>query len=92
MWFLESMATQILVVFIIRTNGYPWSSPPHPALALSSFLALAAALVMPFMPVGEWFGFVSPPPAQSLAVALVVGLYLFCAEMMKRMAVGESGR
>src|SRR5260370_19109947 len=23
-WFLESMATQILVIFIIRTNGRPW--------------------------------------------------------------------
>ena len=31
-WFLESMATQILVIFIIRTNGRPWSNRPHPAL------------------------------------------------------------
>ena len=31
-WFLESMATQILVIFIIRTNGRPWSDRPHPVL------------------------------------------------------------
>jgi Mg2+-importing ATPase len=35
-WFLESMATQILVIFIIRTNGGPWSNRPHPALTVSS--------------------------------------------------------
>lgn len=89
MWFLESMATQILVVFVIRTNGRPWSSPPHPALTLSSLAALAAALALPFVPVGEWFGFASPSPLQCLAIALVVGMYLSCAEMVKRLAVGR---
>jgi len=91
MWFVESMATQILVVFIIRTNGRPWRTRPHPALALSSLLALAAALAIPFTPVGEWFGFVNPPPEQCLAITLVVAIYLFCAEMVKRLAVGRGG-
>lgn len=87
MWFLESTATQILVVFVIRTNGRPWSSPPHPVLALSTMSALAAALTVPFVAVGEWFGFVSPSPTQCLVVVLLVGVYLACAEMVKRFAV-----
>src|SRR4029079_866750 len=31
-WFVESLATQVLVIFVIRTRGRPWHSRPHPAL------------------------------------------------------------
>ena len=29
-WFVESLATQTLVIFVIRTRGSPWRSRPHP--------------------------------------------------------------
>ena len=87
LWFLESMATQILVVFIIRTNGRPWHSRPHPVLAVSSLSALAVALVLPFLPVASWFGFVAPSLVQCAAVALVVAVYLVCAELLKSVAI-----
>ncbi len=45
-WFLESMATQILVIFVIRTSGRPWRDRPSAALACSSLAALAAALAL----------------------------------------------
>ena len=31
-WFIESLATQCLVIFVIRTRGAPWRSLPHPLL------------------------------------------------------------
>ena len=40
-WFLELMATQILVIFIIRTNGRPWKDLPRAALVASSLVAAA---------------------------------------------------
>jgi Mg2+-importing ATPase len=49
-WFLESMATQILVIFNIRTNGRPWKNFPEPVLAASSLIALAVAMTLPFTP------------------------------------------
>ena len=64
-WFLELMATQILVIFIIRTNGRPWKNLPEPVLAASSLVALAVAMMLPFTPIGAWFGFVTPPPSCS---------------------------
>lgn len=64
-WFLESMATQILVIFIIRANGRPWQDLPRPALAASSLVALIVAMVLPFTPVGGWFGFAGPAPSSS---------------------------
>ena len=59
--FWNRMATQILVIFIIRTNGRPWKDLPQPALAVSSLVALAVAMVLPFTPAGRWFGFETPP-------------------------------
>jgi len=87
-WFLESMATQILVIFIIRTNGRPWSNRPHPALTASSLIALAVAMVLPFSSVGAWLGFMPPPLAVVLSIFALVAAYLIAAELMKRIAIG----
>lgn len=86
-WFVESMATQILVIFIIRTNGRPWRNWPDPALAASSLTALLAAMVLPFTPLGAWFGFVTPPPIMMAGIALLVVVYLACAEVLKPFAM-----
>ena len=55
-WFLESIATQTLVVFLIRTRGRPWRDAPSPVLTISTLGALALALAIPFSPLGIWFG------------------------------------
>jgi P-type Mg2+ transporter len=86
-WFLESMATQILVIFIIRTNGRPWQNLPQPVLAASSLVALAVAMTLPFTPIGAWFGFVTPPPVMLAGIGLLVLVYLVCAELLKPYAV-----
>ena len=86
-WFLESMATQILVIFIIRTNFRPWQSLPEPALTASSLIALAIAMILPFTPIGGWFGFVVPPPIMLAGIGLLVLVYLVCAELLKPFAV-----
>ena len=91
-WFLESMATQVLVIFIIRTNGRPWSNRPHPALTLSSITALVVAMAVPFSPIGPWFGFQAPPLAVVGSVGIVTIAYLMSAELLKRLAVGFDSR
>ena len=91
-WFLESMATQILVIFVIRTNGRPWNDLPRPLLAASSLGALIVAMVLPFTPAARLFGFQTPPLAITGALGLVVVVYLVCAELAKQLAVGPSSR
>ncbi|SFI73068.1 magnesium-translocating P-type ATPase [Bradyrhizobium sp. cf659] len=86
-WFIESMATQILVIFVIRTNGRPWRNWPDPVLSASSLIALLVAMVVPFTPVGTWFGFVAPPPLMMVGIALLVVAYLACAELVKPFAI-----
>ncbi|GGA60329.1 magnesium-translocating P-type ATPase [Sphingomonas psychrolutea] len=91
-WFLESMATQILVIFVIRTNGRPWRNLPRPILAASSLGALIVAMVLPFTPVARWFGFVAPPLAVTATLGVIVLAYLTCTELLKRVAIIESVR
>ena len=86
-WFLESMATQILVIFIIRTNGRPWADLPRPVLATTSLGALAVAMILPFTPIAPLFGFQTPPLAMTGGILAVVATYLASAELLKRLAI-----
>jgi Mg2+-importing ATPase len=83
-WFVESLATQVLVIFVIRTRRNPLSSRPHPALAATSLAVVLAALILPFTGLGRYFGF-QPLPTEFLAIlgALVVA-YLLIVEVAKR--------
>ncbi len=83
-WFLESLCTQTLVIFVIRTRRSPfYKSRPGKYLVLSAFSIVAAALIIPFTPLGPPFGFVQPPPAFFLILAGLVGTYLVLAQLVK---------
>jgi P-type Mg2+ transporter len=84
-WFLESLATQILVVFIIRTNHLPFiQSRPGKFLVLSTLSCLAAGWMLPYLGIGKLMGFEPLPPHIILFIVAVVITYLFCAELVKR--------
>ncbi|OHV78453.1 magnesium-translocating P-type ATPase [Ensifer sp. LCM 4579] len=83
-WFVESLMTQVLVIFVIRTRARPWLSRPHPALAASSLGIVALAVALPFSPLGGWFGFVPLPAGMLLALAGLTTVYLIMAEQAKR--------
>jgi len=86
------MATQILVIFIIRTNGRPWRDLPRPMLAASSLGALFVAMVLPFTPAARWFGFATPPLLATAGLGVIVLAYLISAELLKGVAVEKAGR
>lgn len=84
-WFIESLITQTLVVFIIRTRQSPfWKSKPGKYLTLSSLSIVAVAVIIPYSPLGKVFHFVPPPPLFYAFLALFIGVYLFLAEVVKR--------
>jgi Mg2+-importing ATPase len=83
-WFIESLCSQILVVFIIRTQRKPfWKSKPSKYLLISSLAIVGFALVLPFTPLGAVFGFVTPPLLFFVALAILLGSYLLLAEAVK---------
>jgi Mg2+-importing ATPase len=84
-WFIESLCTQTLVVFVIRTRQSPfWKSKPGKYLVFSSLSVVATALIIPYTPVGRLFQLVPPPPAFYLALALIISFYLLLAETVKK--------
>ncbi len=83
-WFIESLATQVLVIFVIRTEGNPLRSRPALWLTLSSLGVITAAIVLPLTPLGARLGFVPPPRTFFWALAAMVAVYLVAAEAAKR--------
>jgi Mg2+-importing ATPase len=73
-WFIESIATQVLVIFVIRTRRDPLESRPHPLLAATSLGVLAVALALPFTPAGPLLGFVAPPAAFFAVLVVLVAV------------------
>jgi len=91
-WFLESMATQILVIFLIRTNGRPWKDKPHATLTVTALLALLTAMAIPFTPLGTWFGFIAPSASALIMIFSIVVSYLIAVELVKPWAIRTSHR
>jgi len=83
-WFIESMATQVLVIFVIRTRGNPLRSRPSTLLSITSLAVVAAAAALPFTPMGAYFGFVALPPLFFLILLGMVLGYLLAVELVKR--------
>ena len=84
-WFIESICTQVAVIFVIRTRRVPfYSSHPSPYLLVSTFSIIAIACVLPFTVLGGIFGFVTPPvDFFAVLIGLVLG-YLLLVEVVKR--------
>jgi P-type Mg2+ transporter len=82
-WFVESMATQILVIFLIRTTD-PLHDRPHPALIASTLTAFLLAIAIPFSPLAPWLGFVPLPGPVLAALAATTTTYLAAVYVVKR--------
>ncbi len=83
-WFVESLSTQVLVIFIIRTRGNPFKSRAHPILVATSLAVAAIGAILPFTPLGTYFGFVPLPGRFYVILAAMVVTYLAIVEVAKR--------
>jgi len=72
-WFVESMATQVLVIFVIRTRRNPLRSHPHLWLVLTSMAVVLTAMLLPFTPLAPYLGF-TPLPLSFFG--LLIGLLI----------------
>jgi Mg2+-importing ATPase len=83
-WFVESLATQVLVIFVIRTRGNPLRSRPSTLLAATSLSVVVVAGLLPFTGLGARLGFEPPPPGFFPALTAMVAAYLVTVEVAKR--------
>lgn len=83
-WFLESLATQTLVVLVIRTRRRPaWRSPPSPGLSFALVGAVAVGAVVLWSPLAKDLGLSSLPLPVTLTLTGLVVAYLAVVEAAK---------
>ncbi len=88
-WFVESLATQTLVLFIIRTIGNPLKSRPSRPLAITTLLVVLIALVLPISPLAATLGFTPLPLGYFLFLIVATGTYLLLVQAAKRRVMGR---
>jgi Mg2+-importing ATPase len=83
-WFVESLATQTLVIFAIRTRRIPFlRSHPSVPLLVAALGVVTVGAVLPATPAAERLGFTPLPAGFFLALTLMVVCYLVLIEVTK---------
>ncbi|MFB9384067.1 magnesium-translocating P-type ATPase [Pseudonocardia petroleophila] len=89
-WFVESLATQTLVIVAIRTRRVPFfrSRPSGPLLA-SAIAVVAVAAAVPYSPLAGLLGFTALPAGLLATIVGLVLLYLVLIEVVKKAFYAE---
>jgi Mg2+-importing ATPase len=83
-WFVESLATQTLVLFVIRTGGNPLHSRPSRPLTVTTLLIVLLGMLLPFTPLAPALGFTPLPALYFLFLIFAIAVYLLLVEIVKR--------
>jgi Mg2+-importing ATPase len=83
-WFVESLATQTLVIFVIRTARNPLRSRPSLALTITTIAIVLFGTLLPYTRLGSVIGFTPLPLTFLLFIALATATYLLLVELVKQ--------
>lgn len=89
-WFVESLTTQTLVLFVIRTAGNPLRSRPSTPLTATCLAVVAIGFCLPFSRLAGVLGFTPLPRSYLLYVLAATVLYLLLVEFAKRLLLRGS--
>jgi Mg2+-importing ATPase len=90
-WFVESLATQSLVVFVIRTRRVPFfHSRPSRPLLVTTLAVVLVGLLLPYSPLAHALGFRSLPWLFLVILAVMAATYLTLAELGKAYFYGHA--
>lgn len=82
-WFVESILTELLILFIIRTHKNFFKSRPSKYVFILSITAVVITIMLPYMPFAGSIGLV-PLPMLNLGVMLFIVLsYIMTADILK---------
>jgi len=82
-WFVESVASAALIAMVIRTRRSFFSSRPGMYLSAATLAMVAAAVFLPFSPIGGLFGFERLDAYTLVLVTIIVAVYIITAEKTK---------
>jgi len=84
-WFVESLATQTLVLFVIRTTQNPFKSRPSVPLAITTVLIVIVGIWLPYSFLAQRLGFTPLPAPFFTFLAISTVTYLLLVEFAKRL-------
>ena len=82
-WFVESILTELFILFIIRTHKNFFKSKPGKYLFLLSILGLVLTLGLPYLPFAQDLGLVPLPMFNLGIMLLIVAAYIITADILK---------
>ncbi len=82
-WFIESVLSELFILFIIRTHNNFFKSRPSRALFLLSVLGLFITLVLPYLSIADKIGLVPLPFINLLSMLAIVAAYILTADLLK---------
>jgi len=91
-WFVESLATQTLVLFVIRTAKNPLRSRPSKPLIATCLATVAVGILLPFSPFAGALGFTTMPAGYFVFLAVATGAYLLLVEFAKRWLLEKAAK
>jgi Mg2+-importing ATPase len=90
-WFVESLATQTLVLFVIRTMGNPFRSRPSRSLIITTLLIVGIGIVLPMTPMATLLGFTRLPASYFAFLIPATLTYLVLVDVAKRQLARRLG-
>ena len=81
---MESVASAAIIVLVIRSRRPFYKSRPGNQLLVATLAVVMAALILPFTPLGRIFGLVTLPTSFLLILGLIMILYIFTSEVVKK--------
>jgi Mg2+-importing ATPase len=84
------LATQTLVLFVIRTSKNPLRSRPSRPLLATCLAVVAIGIYLPFSPLAGMLGFTLLPAAYFAFLAVATGAYLLLVEVAKRRLLSKA--
>jgi Mg2+-importing ATPase len=91
-WFIESLVSQTLVIYVIRTGKVPITqSSPSKYLVFTSLAIIGLSMLVPFTPLAEWLGFVRPPAKYFLILEAMMTAYMILVYFVQQWFIKKFG-
>jgi len=84
-WFVESLATQTLVLLVIRTAGNPFRSAPSKFLIVTTLLVVICGFLIPVSPAARLFSFTPLPAVYFAYLVPAIAVYLTVVSIVRRL-------
>jgi Mg2+-importing ATPase len=82
-WFIESVLTELFILFIIRTHKKFFKSRPGKYLFILSIIGLIVTVWLPYLPFANEIGLTPLPFINFVAILLIVVTYIITADILK---------